>query len=179
MLVAATPVVWLGMLRLRPFQRWMNSQSLLNLARGLWKWADVHLLSLRARYFPGRYNQIADSLSRVNPTSWDWLIHKEVIQAIWDTYGRAEVDLFVDKQTMSDVVFRQGRARGSGPGCVGTQLAKIPLVCISTPTITMDNAVTDPRDDATCSDSSPILAKQAMVLSAAASTEGQTHAPCQ
>ncbi len=81
--------------------------------------------------------------------------------------------------SLSDVVFRQGRARGSGPGCVGTQLAKIPLVCISNPTITMDNAVTDPRDDATCSDSSPILAKQAMVLSAAASTEGQTHAPCQ
>ncbi len=39
------------------------------------------------------------SLSRANPTSWDWQIHKEVIQAIWDTYGRAEVDLFVDKQT--------------------------------------------------------------------------------
>ncbi len=31
--------------------------------------------------------------------------------------------------SLSDVVFRQGRARGSGPGYVGTQLAKIPLVC--------------------------------------------------
>ncbi len=76
-----------------------RSQSLLNLAQRLWKWADVHLLSLRARYLPGRYNQIAGSLSRANPTPWDWQIHKEVIQAIWDTYGRAEVDLFEDKQT--------------------------------------------------------------------------------
>ncbi len=58
--------------------------------------------------------------------------------------------------SLSDVVFRQGRARGSGPGCIGTQLAKIPLVCVSTPTITMDGITTNPRDDATCSASSPI-----------------------
>ncbi len=37
-----------------------RSQSLLNLAQRLWKWADIHLLSLRARYLPGRYNQIAE-----------------------------------------------------------------------------------------------------------------------
>ncbi len=41
----------------------------------------------------------------------------------------------------------------------------------------MDDAATDPRDNATCSASSHILAKQAMVLSAAASTEGQTMPP--
>ncbi len=75
--------------------------------------------------------------------------------------------------SLSDVVFRQGRARGSGPGYVGTQLAKVPLVCVSTPTIAMDDVAMDPRDDATCSTSSPNLAEQAMVPSAAASTEGQ------
>ncbi len=64
-----------------------RSRSLLNLAQRLWKWADVHLLSLRAMYLPGHYNQIADSLSRANPTPWDWQIHKEVIQSIWDTYA--------------------------------------------------------------------------------------------
>lgn len=43
--------------------------------------------------------------------------------------------------SLSNVVFRQGRATGSRPGCIGTQLAKI-LVCISTPTITMDDVGT-------------------------------------
>ncbi len=156
-----------------------RSQSLLNLAQRLWKWADVHLLSLRARYLPGRYNQIADSLSRANPTPWDWQIHKEVIQAIWDTYGRAEMDLFADKQTTHCPMWFSDKDE---PGALGQDalahswpkfhlyaFPPLPLLWMMLRRIqeTMQPVLLVAL----------ILAKQAMVLSAAASTEGQTMPP--
>ncbi len=53
--------------------------------------------SLRAAHLPGRLNQGADMLSRSNVPSEEWMLHPQVVQKIWKTFGKAEVDLFASK----------------------------------------------------------------------------------
>ncbi len=52
---------------------------------------------LRAAHLPGRLNQGADMLSRSNVPSEEWMLHPQVVQKIWKTFGKAEVDLFASK----------------------------------------------------------------------------------
>ncbi len=78
-------------------QRGVSSKRLFILAERLLEWAQLNLRSLRAAHLPGRLNQGADMLSRSNVPSEEWMIHPQVVQKIWKTFGKAEVDLFASK----------------------------------------------------------------------------------
>ncbi len=75
----------------------VSSKRLFILAERLLEWAQLNLRSLRAAHLPGRLNQGADILSRSNVPSEEWMLHPQVIQKIWKTFGKAEVDLFASK----------------------------------------------------------------------------------
>ncbi len=75
----------------------LSSKRLFILAERLLEWAQLNLRSLRAAHLPGRLNQGADMLSRSNVPSEEWMLHPQVVQKIWKTFGKAEVDLFASK----------------------------------------------------------------------------------
>ncbi len=75
----------------------VSSKRLFILAERLLEWAQLNLRSLRAAHLPGRLNQGADMLSRSNVPSEEWMLHPQVVQKIWKTFGKAEVDLFASK----------------------------------------------------------------------------------
>ena len=56
-------------------------------------------VSLRAVYLPGKDNVAADLLSRGGPLPGEWRLHPVIVQAIWDRFGRAQVDLFASQET--------------------------------------------------------------------------------
>ncbi len=70
----------------------VSSKRLFILAERLLEWAQLNLRSLRAAHLPGRLNQGADMLSRSNVPSEEWMLHPQVVQKIWKTFGKAEVD---------------------------------------------------------------------------------------
>lgn len=65
---------------------------LLTLARRLLIWAAPRFRSLRAAHIPGAQNMSADFLSRQGPMPGEWRLHPEVVEHIWVTFGRAEVE---------------------------------------------------------------------------------------
>ncbi len=77
----------------------VSSKRLIILAEHLLEWAQLNLRSLRAAHLPGRLNQGADMLSRSNVLSEEWMLHLQVVQKIWKTFGKAEVDLFASKDS--------------------------------------------------------------------------------
>ncbi len=100
----------------------VSSKRLFILAERLLEWAQLNLRSLRAAHLPGRLNQGADMLSRSNVPSEEWMLHPQVVQKIWKTFGKAEVDLFTSKDN-SHLLFE-------GQGRVGPRLAQPPPLCI-------------------------------------------------
>ncbi len=72
-------------------------EALFTLVECLLKWAQHNLHSLRAMYVPGKLNQGADMLSWSNVSSEEWTLHPQVVQEIWEIFGKAEVDLFASK----------------------------------------------------------------------------------
>ena len=50
-------------------------------------------------YLPGVANRAADLLSRQEPDPGEWRLHPAVVHAIWDHFGRAEVDLFACQES--------------------------------------------------------------------------------
>ncbi|XP_077061833.1 uncharacterized protein LOC143714498 [Siphateles boraxobius] len=77
----------------------LRSRRLYKLARQILLWSQGKLLSLRAMYLPGYLNVVADSLSRQGPRPGEWRLHPEVVELLWLSFGRAEVDLFASKET--------------------------------------------------------------------------------
>ena len=77
----------------------MRSRALHNGARRLLLWAQARGVSLRAVYLPGKDNVAADLLSRGSPLPGEWRLHPVIVQAIWDRFGRAQVDLFASQET--------------------------------------------------------------------------------
>ncbi len=75
----------------------VSSKRLFILAEHLLEWAQLNLRSLRAAHLPGRLNQGADMLSRSNVPSEEWMLHPQVVQKNWKTFGKAEVVLFTSK----------------------------------------------------------------------------------
>ncbi len=103
MLAAATSVIPLGLLHLRPLQRWNNSLGL-NSTRHRYHMivvtpACVRALKLKAMYLPGSDNQVADVLSWDLLLPGEWRLHPDVVQLIWQQFSRAEVDLFASELT--------------------------------------------------------------------------------
>ncbi|XP_056307255.1 uncharacterized protein LOC130219008 [Danio aesculapii] len=74
-----------------------RSLQLHNLARKLIVWSAAHLSSLRATHVPGVRNVGTDLLSRGNPTYGEWVLHPQVVNQIWEMYGKAAVDLFASR----------------------------------------------------------------------------------
>ena len=66
--------------------------------RDMLLWCHHHGITLHARHLPGKFNQIADLLSRRNqviPT--EWMIHKSVMAAIINTWEKPHIDLFATR----------------------------------------------------------------------------------
>lgn len=59
---------------------------------------DKFNIHLTARYLPGRYNDIADSLSRFDQLP-EWHLHREIIQVISRTFGTPQVNLFATRNS--------------------------------------------------------------------------------
>lgn len=76
-----------------------KSLRCLKVARRLLRWAHRHLLSIRAAYLPGAVNNAADLLSRQDPSPGEWRLNPVVVLAIWERFGRAEVDLFACQES--------------------------------------------------------------------------------
>ncbi len=100
----------------------VSSKRLFILAERLLEWAQLNLRSLRAAHLPGRLNQGADVLSRSNVPSEEWMLHPHVVQKIWKTFGKAEVDL--QRQLSLPILLFEGQGR------VGPRLAQPPPLCI-------------------------------------------------
>ncbi|XP_067233771.1 uncharacterized protein [Chanodichthys erythropterus] len=77
----------------------LRSRQLCKLAHQILLWSQGKLLSLRAAYIPGHQNVGADILSRQGPRPGEWRLHPEVVELIWEKFGRAQVDLFASKET--------------------------------------------------------------------------------
>ncbi len=58
------------------------SKRLCMLANDLLVWAQTNLHSLKATYVPGKMNQGADMLSRINVSSEEWTLHPLAVQKI-------------------------------------------------------------------------------------------------
>lgn len=72
----------------------LNSRPLCRLAKQILLWAQGRLRSLRAAYIPGSMNVGADLLSRRGLEPGGWRLHPKVVAAIWQRFGKADVDLF-------------------------------------------------------------------------------------
>ncbi|XP_067305338.1 uncharacterized protein [Pseudorasbora parva] len=46
-----------------------------------------------------RQGVVADSLSRQGVVPGEWRLHPEVVESLWDCFGRAQVDLFASQET--------------------------------------------------------------------------------
>ncbi len=75
----------------------LSSKRLFILVERLLEWAQLNLHSLREAHVPGRLNRGADMLSRTNVPSEEWMLHPQMVQRIWEIFGRAEVDLFASE----------------------------------------------------------------------------------
>ncbi|KAL0157079.1 hypothetical protein M9458_048325, partial [Cirrhinus mrigala] len=75
----------------------LSSKRLFTLVKDLLEWAQLNLSSLRATHVPGRLNQGADMLSRSNVPSGEWMLHPQMVQKIWEVFGKAEVNLFASE----------------------------------------------------------------------------------
>ena len=83
----------------------LRSRQLHTLAHRLIMWSSAHLLSLRATHVPGVLNRGADLLSRGTPRYKDWKLHSEVVNQIWEIFGRAEIDLFASEENTQCTLF--------------------------------------------------------------------------
>ncbi|XP_074467365.1 uncharacterized protein LOC141752970 [Sebastes fasciatus] len=75
-----------------------RSLQLHRLARKIIMWSSSRLMSLRATHVPGVLNRGADLLSRGNPLYGEWTLHPQVVEQVWQKYGRAAVDLFASQE---------------------------------------------------------------------------------
>ncbi|XP_069827931.1 uncharacterized protein [Dendropsophus ebraccatus] len=68
------------------------------LARKIFGWAELHLLSLSAVHLKGSQNIVADFLSRQEIHPGEWSLNPEVFQTLISKWGVPEVDLFATRK---------------------------------------------------------------------------------
>lgn len=76
-----------------------RSRRLTRVTRQLLTWAWPLLSGLRAAHVPGSRNLVADFLSRQALRPGEWRLHPSVVSLIWESFGRARVDLFASAET--------------------------------------------------------------------------------
>lgn len=75
-----------------------KSQKLLNIASKILNLAQQHRITIIPKYLPGRYNGIADSLSRLKAQQ-EWHLDCSTQQSIFQIMGTPEIDLFASKSS--------------------------------------------------------------------------------
>ncbi len=58
------------------------------LVERLLEWAQLNLRSLKAAHVPGKLNQGANMFSRSKVPSEEWMLHPQMVQKIWEIFGR-------------------------------------------------------------------------------------------
>ena len=104
----------------------IRSQSLNSVARDLFQWAELSLISLRAVHIKGVDNVVADSLSRFFPSFQEMQLTRVIFQAICRRFGRPWVDLFASPHNAQ---LRRFCARTSHPGAWGVDALSIQWPC--------------------------------------------------
>lgn len=70
---------------------------ILKLAGSLLLWSLMSLYSIRVIYILGKHNWMKDSMSRGGPCHSKCKLNLSLMQARWDRFGKAEVDLFASQ----------------------------------------------------------------------------------
>ena len=71
-----------------------QSQTLSDQAIELWEWCLVRKITVHAEHIPGQKNVEADTESRRTLDHSDWMLNKEIFQALEMKWGPFNVDLF-------------------------------------------------------------------------------------
>ncbi|KAI2644810.1 hypothetical protein H4Q32_024702 [Labeo rohita] len=111
----------------------LSSKRLFTLVKDLLEWAQLNLCSLRATHVPGRLNQGADMLSRSNVPSGEWMLHPQVVQKIWEVFGKAEVDLFASEDNSHCPITQVSQGTETQTPSGGPSLEKPALVLRAVP----------------------------------------------
>ena len=61
-------------------------------------------------HLPGTQNTAEDLLSREHPPPGEWRLHPQVVEATWQRYGKAGVDLSPQSTTHCPLWFSQGES---------------------------------------------------------------------
>ena len=62
-------------------------------------WVQRNLMSLWVMHIPGAVNWAADLLSRKGLHPSEWRLHPQIVERIWEWFGKAQVDLFASAET--------------------------------------------------------------------------------
>ena len=72
--------------------------QLMKLTKQKWCWALERNIILSTKYLPGCKNSTADAKSRaVENTDAEWMISKQIFEAICDYFGQPKIDLFASR----------------------------------------------------------------------------------
>ncbi len=127
-------------------------------------WAFPRLASIRVMHIPGVTNVGADFLSRHRPPSGEWKFNPEVVEMIWQWFGR--VDLFASAAlTQCPPLFLTSRSiQSSGEGCSSPRLARSVTICLSPYTIDLGNCSQSRSGTPQATTSSAKLARETSLI---------------
>ncbi|KAI2646209.1 ORF V: Enzymatic polyprotein [Labeo rohita] len=111
----------------------LSSKRLFTLVKDLLEWAQLNLCSLRATHVPGKLNQGADMLPRSSVPSGEWTLHPQVVQKIWEVFGKAEVDLFASEDNSHCPITQASQGTETQTPSGGPSLEKPALVLRAVP----------------------------------------------
>ncbi len=80
--------------------------------------------SALATHVPGKIKQGANILSRNNVTSEEWTLHRLTVQKIWEIFGKARVNLRLQRQLSLPNLFYKEH------GCPGPRMAQPSALCL-------------------------------------------------
>ncbi|XDV49519.1 hypothetical protein PO909_018753 [Leuciscus waleckii] len=103
-----------------------------------------------------------DMLSRGNVPPGEWSLHPQVVQLVWSTFGRAEVDLFASEDNAHCPTYF---TKSAGP-----RLAQSPALCVPTNLVVTTGYQTDQGEQVRCAPSSSALEEPSVVPGADAAT---------